>query len=42
MLLFAGAFMLAYLGLSWKRHDTALAVAFAGFGLMLIALALGG
>ncbi|MEA2423612.1 MAG: hypothetical protein QOH13_22 [Thermoleophilaceae bacterium] len=40
MLIFAGALMLAYAGVAWRRHDAALSLAFAALGLMIVAFAL--
>jgi hypothetical protein len=40
VLLFAGTFMLAYVGVAWRRYDGAIAIAFAGLALMTIAFAL--
>ena len=40
MLLFAGTLMLMYAGAAWRRHDVAIAMAFASLCLMLVAFAL--
>jgi hypothetical protein len=40
MLLFAGTIMVAYAAVAWRRHDVAIALAFAALGLMVVAFAL--
>ena len=40
MLLFAGSLMLVYSGVTWRRHDLGVSLAFAALGLMVVAFAL--
>jgi hypothetical protein len=40
MLLFAGTIMVVYAAVAWRRHEFAIALAFAALGLMVLAFAL--